>query len=555
MGDCRGAARRWLLALLVVLAGVASGGALASGLALDGQWGRIDPQQAREQAPGHAFRPDRLQAFPAEAGGNWIALAPARGGWPDGDWVLEVRSPGLQRVSLIPPGLRAAQVVQFGHRAPGDWPAHDRLVFPIQSMPPRGEPLKLHIDAEGVIASPMTFSVLPVADYLRADAHWLAYASACLAVMAAMALMALVFALELADATFAWYAAFVIAYGLILAIQVGYVYDPLGWDWIAEAPRLWGRFATAASVVAAILFLDRFANLRRHTPRMRRLVLGYACVTAGLSVLGLVPELQDIARLLINPLLILGGPLIVAAALLAACRGSRYAVFYLVGWVPLLAVTVLGSLQLYGLFADWTWGGDAALGAGAFDALVLSLGLADRSLALRRDRDRARRLADIDPVTGLWNRRAWSERFVLLEESARRIRRPLSLLFMDLDHFKALNDEHGHEAGDTALRLVADLMRKVLRNYEQIGRYGGEEFVVALPGADAGQAMLIAERIREQLQELSTTMEKVPTVSIGVATLKPGEGTQALIQRADVAMYAAKAAGRNRVVQADQGQD
>jgi diguanylate cyclase (GGDEF)-like protein len=545
----RGRALAWLLVLTGCLPWMV---AAAASLALGGGWRPVTNQAAgHEAAPLRRFDPARLQVFPATEAGTVIELRPISGVWPPGDWVLQARSPGLQVLTFFPPDASAGQPAQLGRAASGAWPAHDRLVFPLRQLPAGAEPLRLQVDADGVIAAPLTFAVLPVPDYLRADARWLAFATACLAVMAAMALMALVFAVELRDITFAWYAVFVIAYALILCIQTGYAYEPLAWQWVAEAPRLWGRIATTVSVVAAILFLDRFADVGRHAPGARRLLLGFAGLTTVLSLLGLAPALAPLARVLINPLLILGGPVVVVVAALVAWRGSRYAIFYLVGWVPLLAVTVLGSLQLYGLFADWTWSGDAALGAGAFDALVLSLGLADRSLALRRDRDRARRLADVDPLTGLWNRRAWSERLAVLEEAARRIRRPLSLLFMDLDHFKELNDLHGHEAGDTALRLVADLMRRVLRNREQIGRYGGEEFVVSLPGADAAQALQVAERIRKQLQDLSTsTSQPVPTVSVGVATLRPGEDTRSLIQRADAAMYAAKAAGRNRVVQA-----
>lgn len=546
----------WLLVLGLCLIAF---GASAGGLALDGAW---LPDGTRQRAPDVArddprlthFDTTQIHGFHAPSDSGWILLWPARGDWPSGDWVLVARSPGLQVLTFYPEdgsrGLRA----ELGHPAIGAWPAHDSFAFPIRRMPAAGEPMRVRVEAPGVITAPMSFSVQRVPDYLHADARWVAFASACLAVMVTMAVMALVFAVELADLTFAWYALFVLAYALILAIQTGYVFDPLGWRWMADMLRLWGRVATTVSVVAAILFLNRFADLRRYVPGGRVLLLGYAGAMLLLSLLGMIPATTGIARILINPLLILGGPLLLAVSALAVVRGSRYAVFYLVGWVPLLVVTVLGSLQMYDRLPDWTWSGDAAIAAGAFDALVLSLGLADRSLALRRDRDRARRLADIDPLTGLWNRRAWSERLQLMEESARRIRRPLSLLFMDLDHFKQLNDVHGHEAGDNALRLVADLMRRVLRNHEQIGRYGGEEFVVALPGADAAQALQIAERIRQQLQQMATSKagsgQVVPTVSVGVATLRPGEDTRALIQRADAAMYAAKAAGRNRVVQA-----
>ena len=167
-------------------------------------------------------------------------------------------------------------------------------------------------------------------------------------------------------------------------------------------------------------------------------------------------------------------------------------------------MTVLGSLQLYGIADGWTWSDDAALGAGALEALVLSLGLADRSLALRRDRDHARRLADIDALTGLYNRRGWTDRVLALDEELRRDGASYSVLFLDLDRFKELNDRLGHEAGDAALRTLATVMREELREQDIIGRFGGEEFVVALPGADRLHATRVAERIRARLQALAT---------------------------------------------------
>lgn len=532
----------------------------AAGFALEGGW---RPAVAGEQADAvgrddprlQAFDPARLQAFAAGERGSWILLWPVRRDWPPAPWVLEVTTPGMQTVIFHPPGMQPVRSARLAYPGAQTWPGHGRLAFPVAVAPALGEPLRLRVEARGVIAAPMTFAVRPVVESLRADARWLAFASACLTVMAAMALVALFFALRLRDATFLYYAVFVLAYALILALQTGYAFDPLGWHAIADSMRTWGRVATVLSIVFAILFLDRFTDLRRHAPRGRRLLLAYAGTVAALGVIGLLPihGVGVLGRTLINPLLILGGPLLLSVSIWAAWHGSRYAGFFLLGWVPLLAVTVLGSLQLYGLAAQWTWADDAALAAGAFEALVLSLGLADRSLALRVDRDRARRLADIDSLTGLYNRRAWSEQLAAMDESARRQGLPLSVLFLDLDHFKALNDRLGHEAGDAALHALAGVMRAELREQDLVGRHGGEEFVIALPGADAAHALQAAERIRQRLQHRATVDPDgaTTTVSIGVATLQAGEDMAALLNRADAAMYAAKAAGRNRVMQAD----
>jgi diguanylate cyclase (GGDEF)-like protein len=195
------------------------------------------------------------------------------------------------------------------------------------------------------------------------------------------------------------------------------------------------------------------------------------------------------------------------------------------------------------------------MGAGAFEALVLAFGLVRRSAVMRREHTQARRLADIDPLTGVFNRRAWARRFVELQERTLARGESLSLLFLDLDRFKDINDRFGHDAGDRALQTMAAVMREELRDVDEIGRYGGEEFVVALPGVGARRAMQIAERIRGRLQQLASAAGGgLPTASIGVASTLGGQGIDALIRRADQAMYAAKKGGRNRSV-LDPGED
>ena len=532
--------------------------ALAAEPTLDGAW-----RVAEAAEPAHAverddprmrpFDPARRQVFDGGEHGNWVLLWPRQGQWPRAPWVLEVKAPGLQTLSWYPSGADAPQRARLMQADDiGGWPAHGRLAFLVHTAPAAGEPLRLHVEARGVIPTSVTFHAHPIADYLRADARWLVLATACLAVMVAMALMALVFGVRLRDPTFLYYTLFVLAYAVILSLQTGYAAEPLGWRASVAEIRAWGGLVTTVSVVFAILFQDRFTQLRRYAPLGRQVLFAYAAMIVLLLTLRVLPfeGIDAFARVAINPLLVLGGPLLLGMGLLAAWRGSRQALFFLLGWTPLLLVTVFGSLQAGGFAPGWTWSEEAMLVAGALEALVLSLGLADRSLALRRDRDRARQLADIDALTGLLNRRAWDERVYLLDAAMRQSGQPLSLLFLDLDHFKELNDRHGHEAGDDALRLLAAVMREELRDEDLVGRYGGEEFVVALPDADREYALRVADRIRRRLHERSSAgpLRVAQTVSIGAATQQAGEDMAALLRRVDEAMYAAKVAGRDRVV-------
>jgi diguanylate cyclase (GGDEF)-like protein len=125
------------------------------------------------------------------------------------------------------------------------------------------------------------------------------------------------------------------------------------------------------------------------------------------------------------------------------------------------------------------------------------------------------------------------------------------VILADADHFKRINDTYGHLAGDRVLREVAGRMMALLRPYDTVGRYGGEEFLIVLPRADAGRAWEIAERMRTRLAEQPFQVGEVRLhieASVGVAQLRaPGETAQELIRRADAALYTAKARGRNRV--------
>jgi diguanylate cyclase (GGDEF)-like protein len=165
--------------------------------------------------------------------------------------------------------------------------------------------------------------------------------------------------------------------------------------------------------------------------------------------------------------------------------------------------------------------------------------------------ERYRQHAQTDPLTGLYNRR-WMDERLTFEIARSELRdRPLSLMLIDIDHFKNYNDEHGHLAGDLVLQAVAGAIQKALRESDMAVRFGGEEMVVILPGSDESEAAGVAERLHQALAEAEyPVMEaaKLPrvTVSIGIAMRQPGDDAAGLIRRADEALYRAKNAGRNR---------
>lgn len=161
------------------------------------------------------------------------------------------------------------------------------------------------------------------------------------------------------------------------------------------------------------------------------------------------------------------------------------------------------------------------------------------------------KLSTTDPLTGLRNRRWVADVLALEVLRATRYGTPLSILMADLDHFKRINDEHGHLAGDTVLVHVSQIVQKMLRGNDVAGRYGGEELIVLLPQTDIEGAAALAERIRGAVEgapcEGGEGRRLPVTVSIGVAQLERGQDARRLVACADAALYEAKGAGRNRV--------
>ncbi len=159
-------------------------------------------------------------------------------------------------------------------------------------------------------------------------------------------------------------------------------------------------------------------------------------------------------------------------------------------------------------------------------------------------------MAHTDPLTKIQNRTAFNDSILREYNLAKRNRQHLSLIFIDIDYFKSINDQYGHECGDFALSSVAKWIKASIRDCDMIFRYGGEEFVVLLSDTPLDKAALIAERIRQTIEKntLAYAMQTLQlTASLGVSTLLGNDTVQNLINRADNAMYQAKEQGRNRV--------
>jgi diguanylate cyclase (GGDEF)-like protein len=186
---------------------------------------------------------------------------------------------------------------------------------------------------------------------------------------------------------------------------------------------------------------------------------------------------------------------------------------------------------------------------------LLEARVRERTASLDKLNADLQRLAMADPLTGLFNRRVFFDRAYQEFDRCRRHHGSLAVLMVDIDHFKRINDQHGHQAGDRVLQQVAKTLGDAMRSEDTLTRYGGEEFTVLAPDTDLANALTLATRVQQELSRQPISIDADPlfvTVSIGVASLAKGDkAVEDVLKRADDALYAAKQAGRNRVMTHD----
>ncbi|NHZ43446.1 GGDEF domain-containing protein [Massilia aquatica] len=256
--------------------------------------------------------------------------------------------------------------------------------------------------------------------------------------------------------------------------------------------------------------------------------------------------------------LILGGLYLAGAAALArGWRGGSMLHRFLVISITLLAMLVAArGILVLTMPEGWGWlskGLLQVLTSAALYLLMLLNGFGYLLLAREHQRVELDRLALVDPLTDLPNRRSFFAQLAPWMALARRPGQPSSLVMLDFDQFKRVNDSYGHPAGDTVLRSVAEVCKRQLRDSDQLGRLVGVEFALLLPRTGIEEAMLVAERIRAAVETSPVKTERAMismTASFGVTVIRPDDSTVSLFKRADEALRAAKEGGRNKVVAA-----
>jgi diguanylate cyclase (GGDEF)-like protein len=506
--------------------------------------GSLDDQlQPFSKAPGHTNWHD-----------YWLKLIPHEPASVDGTPVLIMNATrGLQAQLVAYRDGKVVPLILAGN-LPAFLGARDMVFIVPEGVPPT-QPLYAHLASSSSEPQYLSVSQGALESTLALGAERARMIALTFGALMAVSLAALLIWFVLKDPLFVLYATMFSLQALYVAYLSGQGFD---WPWLSIAVPL-DSFAwnvpVGLSGAVACLFTREIADLKHFSPRVYAvfgwLAVAFVIITAAnvAKFVGLLPVVNIIGNLMF----VVAAVFTVIVCVLAWRRGNRAAGWFLIAWALLEGFTIAAALRFLMT---------SSVGSDSLDyyglplsmvaaSILIALGVADRLRAQRVALSEAERRAQTDPLTGVLNRRSLIERLEAACARARARGLPIALLFIDLDHFKQINDTFGHQAGDACLRAIIDPIHAELRQSDVIGRYGGEEFVVILSSADAAAATPIAQRIVERVADVRVSGFGEPisvTCSIGIAASDTlGIWGEPLLAQADAAVYVAKRSGRNQI--------
>ncbi len=384
--------------------------------------------------------------------------------------------------------------------------------------------------------------------------QWAGYAYGALFgfLLAMLAYNALI-CLALRETSYLYYALYLLSFmGFTLA------YAGHGWAWWwplqPDVQQLVLPVMLVAHGACGLLFASHLLNLHATMPRLHRVLgAGYALALVA-TVVSVLTGHQSMAATLSGAAIVLATFLRVALGAFAYQRRVTSSRYFLAGALCGAVGTLVTALVVFGFLRMTPWRYHFMEIGLVMEASLLGLALVSRMRLGRKARREAEHMAMRDALTGLLNRRGFADIATPAWADTGLPRQPLSLVMLDIDHFKRINDHHGHDTGDRVLVAMAEVLAQQCRSGDQVARWGGEEFIVLLPGASLAQAVGLAERLRQAVgqMEIAAGSERLPvSISLGVAERQQHARLDDLINEADRLLYSAKRGGRNRVAHSD----
>ena len=517
----------------------------------------IDEAASESMAKEYILKKDNRLSLGFNRSALWIRIdlrqAPA-----SSPWVLFIAAPWLDRIDFYAPDKQNGWIkASTGLLQPG--PAAAVGGFVLDAPLDINKTGFAYLRLESVLSLNAGIRLLPKDEFNRQSVITAYFYGVLFGVMMAMAVINFLVFITSKDSTYLFYVLYLVAiffHQICLQGQILYFPETL-WPWIPKISLV----TTALTFYFGALFCRRFLNTKQYAPLTDLLLIGAQLTAVILLCIALAGWLWWGTWLAHS--MAFAGPVVgIIAGVQAVKRGFLPARIYMLAWFVLFLGSISWGAWSMGLLDQFRPPQTALTLAEALECCLLALALADRVRIIELERRalvlRERRyhhLSITDELTGLYNHRHFWERLNFEISRAVHAEHPLSLLVIDLDDFKNINDAHGHGAGDQVLSSVGSLLRQSVRPADSACRYGGEEFSLILPNADEHAAVEVAERVRLALSKLVFKFQDGPpvkvTASIGGSQLRIGDDRSALFKRADKNLYQAKSSGKNRVVNGD----
>jgi len=547
--------------------------------------GKLTMEQVRGEPQASRFHPfsQGRTHLGVAAGAWWLRLEVHNTTDQPLTWLLQPTHPQFDQAQMhCFPARGPRTTLRLGDHAPFALRpySHQTNLFPLRLGPGEKAWVYVRLAYEEAGIADVRLRIWSPEPFARHQVFHITAMALMIGALLMIALFNLVMAFSTRAPEYFWYVLYVLSVVMTsLAYQgLGYRFLWHGWSWFTDnAPIMFPVLILTLSAQ----FTRYFLKLRQTMPWVDRVLQGFVVFTLLLlSVLFLGFRREAILVANCITLFSLAFPIL---GLRLWLRGRYEARYYTLAWTAWVIALALVFMRYFGLSRLELVTNVLPVAFMLLEALLLSMALADRVNLLRRQKEQAEksyldalkkdkqelerqvreRTAKIeqmhqqavkasrtDMLTGLPNRRAFYDRAARELERARRYGRPVSLIMLDIDRFKVVNDTHGHAAGDEVLRHLADILRRDKRGNDLVGRLGGEEFGLLLPEASQDEALSLAERIRAAIAAGPAAHDGATiaySASFGVARQKPGDSLESIMQRADQALYAAKEAGRNRV--------
>jgi diguanylate cyclase (GGDEF)-like protein len=447
--------------------------------------------------------------------------------------------PLIDSVEVYAPGKNGWKRYATGDRTPfGTRPvAHRDFLFPLDLAPGSQSIVYARFQSQGPVD--INLSLLG-ADQLAEtlSREQIAYGVYFGCVLMLLVWSGLVF-VAVRDGAFLAYFAYVGAFGLYMAVNTGFAFQYL-WP---DSPA-WANAALLAllnlALITALEFSTTILAARDYTPRLYKLARVQQVLAA--IFIALIPVFDYAVLVRPTAFLIMAGVVyLISIGFVNLVAGSRPARFFVIAWSAFLAGSMVFLLKNFGVLPHTFLTQHSWQVGSLLEMILLSMTLSSRMNELKHE-------GRTDALTLLGNRRLFDDKLPGEFNAARAGGRALSLLMLDIDNFKTYNDRNGHAWGDEAIKQVGSALRRFARKPVLACRFGGDEFCVILPGADAAAAALVAERLRSTVETARDDEFRI-TISVGYASTADGDFAthENLFDAADAALYAAKEGGRNRV--------